>query len=261
MCSPSLRARLAAAPNAASTNPLDPAVPPARNLGVTLAALRAPPQLAQPTPRSIGATIPPPVRSTAPAAPHAPLLSAETQAGLNVQAKAEAQQSSPARRAPLPKPRPPSPRGRPVNARSGARFGRDILAGSRYDGLRGKDLDAALDGSYRDQRAIDAQAEWNATLGRITRDYQTPDDPGGMVYVPRTPRSPFDLGVVTARERRLISQLPIRAGIDGVEQFFRIREHAVSMTGSFIGLPSREQVPSRVRDYILRAYPAEKYNA
>ena len=261
MCSPSLRARLAADPYAASALPTEAAVPPARNLGVALAAFRPPPQSVGPATQPVSDIVSSPIPLTAPAAPRTPLPSLETLASLNAQAKMEAQQASPPVRAPSPALAPPPPRHRPAAARPRIGMAPDILAGSRYDGLRGKDLDSALEDSHRRQQAIDAQAEWNATLGRITRDYQTPDDPGGMVYVPRTPRSPFDLGVVTARERRLISQLPIRAGVDGVGQFFRIREHAVNMTGSFIGLPSREQVPPKVRDYILRTYPAEKYNA
>ena len=131
----------------------------------------------------------------------------------------------------------------------------DILAGSRYDGLRGKELDAALQDSYRNQQAIDAQAEWNATLGRITHDYQVPDDPDGMVSVPDKLWSLSKFDHVTAKERRLILQLPIRNGLSGWQQFSDVRRQAVDMTGSFIGLPTREQVPPKVRDYIQRTYP------
>ncbi|MFA5965968.1 MAG: hypothetical protein WC804_18275 [Sphingomonas sp.] len=132
----------------------------------------------------------------------------------------------------------------------------DILAGSRYDGLRGKDLDAALDDSYRTQKAIDAAAEWNATLGRITRDYQVPDDPGGLVHV-LDKKWELHFRLVTAKERRLIAQLPIRNGLSGWEQFSRIGHQAVNMTGSFIGLPTPEQVPAKVRAYIERTYPQD----
>ncbi len=249
MCSPNLRSRMnpAVAERAATPSP--------NSLGIKLAAFSGTvPPIPQAT-SLVGAATSPPVKpllhTATPMAPSA----RETLPSLVSEPKIETRQikSRPAR---------PVATQPPINARLRGSRSRntnlnDTLAGSRYDGLRGKALDLALEESRRRQQAIDAAAEWRATLGRITRDYQVPDDPDGMVYVPNGIWAPLDLRRVTAKERRLILQLPIRAGLSGWNQFNAVRKRAVDMTGTFIGLPTPNQVPRRVRDYIERTHPGE----